>query len=381
MIRTITGLFDTVDDAQNVAKDLMDHDIPREDISILIRNESDTNERQQEVGEEHPTRSGEAGSGEEDSVGSGAIGGSVAGGAVGLLVGAGLLTIPGIGPVLAIGPLAAAIGTLGAAAGATALGAGVGAGVGGLAGGLMDAGVPEESAHNYAEGVRRGGVLLTVSLDMATAERIDVDAVLRRHGAVDIDERRKDWHETDASASATDTAHTDFAQNEHSAPSSTAYPEFAQGQRPTPPSPTYPEFAQDQRSTSPSPAYPERTQDAHATPSSTARSEFAQDEHVTPSSTARAEFARSVHGTNGNNDRDFQTHYQSTVAAGGRPYSDYAPAYTFGKDMATATRVRGHTWDAVEPDLRRTWDQNHPNTWDEFKAAVRYAWEKSPGQH
>jgi hypothetical protein len=82
-----------------------------------------------------------------------------------------------------------------------------------------------------------------------------------------------------------------------------------------------------------------------------------------------------------NNDRDFQAHYQSTLTAGGRPYSDYAPAYIFGADMATDTRVPGDTWDAVEPGLRRTWDLSHPNTWNEFKAAVRYAWEKGHGQH
>ncbi|MBP1464349.1 hypothetical protein EYB53_001390, partial [Candidatus Chloroploca sp. M-50] len=91
--------------------------------------------------------------------------------------------------------------------------------------------------------------------------------------------------------------------------------------------------------------------------------------------------ARGMHSANDNNDRDFQIHYQSTVAAGGRPYSDYARAYIFGTDMATDAGIHGHTWDVVEPDLRRTWNQSHPNTWDEFKTAVRYAWEKGSRQH
>ncbi|MBP1464348.1 hypothetical protein EYB53_001385, partial [Candidatus Chloroploca sp. M-50] len=222
MIQTITGLFDNVGDAQSVANDLIDHGILREDISMVARDANDASVRQHEVGADHP-------------IGSGAVGGSVVGGAVGLLVGAGLLTIPGIGPVLAIGPLAAAIGSIGAAVGSTALGAGVGASVGGLAGSLMGAGVPEESAHIYAEGVRRGGVLLTVSVDAAMAERVNVNAVMHQYGVVDIDQRSKEWHKTDWNSSpATDTNHADFAQGQRTAPVSTANPDFAQGQRTAP---------------------------------------------------------------------------------------------------------------------------------------------------
>ncbi len=323
MIRTITGLFDTLSDAQSAANELIDRGISREDISMVVR---DASVRQQEVGEEHPMSSG-------------AVSGSVVGGAVGLLVGAGLLAIPGIGPVLAIGPLAAAIGTLGAAAGSTALGAGIGASVGGLAGALIGHGVPEESAHIYAEGVRRGGVLLTVSIDAAMDERVDVDAVLHRYGAVDINQRSKDWHKTDWNPSmTTGTPPSDFAQGQRSAPSTLDLP---QGQRSAP-----------------------------------STLDLSQGQRSVPST---LDFARGMHSTT--NDRDFQTHYQSTLAAGGRPYSDYVPAYTFGTDMATDSRVRGDTWDAVEPALHRSWDLSHPNTWDEFKAAVRHAWEKAHAQH
>ena len=65
-----------------------------------------------------------------------------------------------------------------------------------IAGSLIGVGVPEAKAHIYAEGVRRGGVLLTVSIDSARAERVDVDAVLRRYGVVDIDQRSAGWHAT-----------------------------------------------------------------------------------------------------------------------------------------------------------------------------------------
>ncbi|EFO80886.1 hypothetical protein OSCT_1255 [Oscillochloris trichoides DG-6] len=321
MIRTVTGLFDTLGDAQSAASELIDRGISREDISMVVRDASDTNIQQHEVGAENPMTSG-------------AVSGSVVGGAVGLLVGAGLLAIPGIGPVLAFGPLAAAIGTIGATAGSTALGAGIGAGVGGLAGALMGNGVPEDSAHIYAEGVRRGGVLLTVSVDSAMDERVNVDAVLHRYGVVDINQRSKEWHKTDWNPPmTTGTAPSDFTQGQRSAPPTL---DFTQGQRSVLPTP---DFTQGQRSAPPT-----------------------------------------LDFTNTTNERDFQTHYQSTLAAGGRPYSDYAPAYTFGTDMATNARVHGHTWDAVASDLRRRWEQNYPNTWNEFEAAVRYAWEKAHGQ-
>jgi hypothetical protein len=67
------------------------------------------------------------------------------------------MAIPGVGPVVAAGWLAAT--TLGAVTGAVACGA-----AGGLIGALTDSGVPEEHAHVYAEGVRRGGTLVTARL-------------------------------------------------------------------------------------------------------------------------------------------------------------------------------------------------------------------------
>ena len=81
----------------------------------------------------------------------GAVAGTAVGGGLGLLAGIGALAIPGVGPVVAAGWLVA-----------TLAGAGVGAGAGGLLGALTGAGVGEEESHVYAEGVRRGGSLVSV---------------------------------------------------------------------------------------------------------------------------------------------------------------------------------------------------------------------------
>ena len=91
-----------------------------------------------------------------------------------------MLAIPGLGPVVAAGWLAS-----------TALGAGIGAATGGLVGALTGAGVDEADAHVYAEGVRRGGTLVTVRAeDSMAAQAADI---LDDHGTIDIDERQRGW--------------------------------------------------------------------------------------------------------------------------------------------------------------------------------------------
>ena len=195
MTRTIIGLFDTFGEAQSAVEDLMRFGIARDGISLVSRDEQRSAEYEREIG---------AASGAAEGAGAGAVGGSLVGGALGLLVGTGLLVIPGIGPVLAAGPLAGAIGTITAAAGATALGAGIGAAAGGLLGGLMGAGVPEEDARAYVEGVRRGGTLLTVNA--ADVEADDVREIMLRNGAIDIGRRADEWRASgwDDPAIATD---------------------------------------------------------------------------------------------------------------------------------------------------------------------------------
>src|SRR4029079_9382938 len=92
------------------------------------------------------------------------------------------LAIPGIGPIIAAGPIVSLL-----------TGAGVGAVAGGLIGGLTDVGVSESDAEYYAEAVRRGGALVTVRADDARAER--AADVMRAHGAVDIERRAEQWRE------------------------------------------------------------------------------------------------------------------------------------------------------------------------------------------
>jgi hypothetical protein len=98
---------------------------------------------------------------------------------VGLLAGLGLLAIPGLGPVVAAGWLAS-----------MAAGAAAGAATGGIIGALTQSGISDEDAHTYAEGVRRGGTLVTARVP--DADRARLDAILSQ-SSVDIASRRAAW--------------------------------------------------------------------------------------------------------------------------------------------------------------------------------------------
>ena len=151
MTQTITGLYDTYADAQAAVGDLEAAGIPHDHISIVA---SDA------AGEHAARREGDA---VGDDAGKGAGFGAALGGAGGLLAGLGFLAIPGLGPVVAAGWLAAtAVGAVG--------GAVIGGAAGGIVGALTKEGVPEDEAHVYAEGVRRGGTLVSARVDDAQAD-------------------------------------------------------------------------------------------------------------------------------------------------------------------------------------------------------------------
>lgn len=181
----VVGLFDTIHDADAAVRDLVSAGVANSDISIVANNS-----RGEAIVPEATPTDGERGSEAAEAAGIGATSGAIAGGIAGVVIGLGALTIPGIGPILAAGPFAAAIGSAGAALGAGVLGAGLGAATGGLLGALVGAGIPEEDANLFAEGVRRGGALVMARVEDARAD-IAIE-VMERHNVVDIDERGQD---------------------------------------------------------------------------------------------------------------------------------------------------------------------------------------------
>lgn len=169
---TVAGLFRDRSAAEVAVQDLLNNGFSRNDISLLA---SDTRGEHTRY-EEGDTDAEERGKAATTS----AIGGGILGGTLGLLLSAGALTIPGIGPVLAAGPLAASLGALGG----TLTGAGVGVASGSILGALIGSGISEQDAHHYSEGIRRGGTLVLVTTDEARDSL--AHSMMRGAGAMEI---------------------------------------------------------------------------------------------------------------------------------------------------------------------------------------------------
>jgi len=186
MVRTITYLYDTYDEAVRTVRMLEDAGIRSSDISIVAREPSEAPPAGRPPVEAYDTayaREPTAVEGDEGTAagaGAGASVGTVLGGGAGLLAGIGALAIPGVGPVVAAGWLIA-----------TLTGAGVGAAAGGLLGSLVGAGHSHHDAHIYAEGVRRGGAVLSVRADDTEVPRLE--SLLENSGRVDLSARGSEY--------------------------------------------------------------------------------------------------------------------------------------------------------------------------------------------
>src|SRR5438477_5790676 len=113
------------------------------DISVLVAENQGTKDFAHEKSTKAP-----------EGAASGVLAGVVAGGLFGWLTGIGALAIPGMGPLLAAGPLVAAL-----------AGAGAAGTLGGIVGALVGLGVPEYEARRYEGRIREGGLLVSVHCD------------------------------------------------------------------------------------------------------------------------------------------------------------------------------------------------------------------------
>lgn len=157
MTQKIVGVFASEQDATNAIQDLKSIGYSADDISVIGKNKHDLNDIHEETGTKAP-----------EGMATGAATGGVLGGIAGLLAGLGALAIPGIGPILAAGPIAA-----------TLTGAAVGAGTGGLVGGLVGLGIPEDEAEEYNANVKSGRILVMVDAD--ETRKNEIYSLFRNH--------------------------------------------------------------------------------------------------------------------------------------------------------------------------------------------------------
>lgn len=157
MLKTVVGLFDSRDQAEKAVSALRGRGF-YEEISVLAADKSKAGD----TGRNKGTAGG--------SVASGVSTGGVLGGLAGLAMGAGALVIPGIGPILAAGPIAGVLS---------------GAATGGIAGGLIDWGIPSERGRYYEGKVKEGKILSSVRTDDTKIE--DAARIMRENGAKDVE--------------------------------------------------------------------------------------------------------------------------------------------------------------------------------------------------
>jgi hypothetical protein len=186
---TISRLYDDYTAASQAVRDLEAAGLSSRDISIVASNannwyKDDPNSRTARHDADHDGRDDRV-----EGTGAGAGIGAIVGGAAGVLAGLGIIAIPGVGPVVAAGWLAA-----------TAAGVVAGGAAGGIIGALTQAGVSKDEAHVYAEGVRRGGTLVTARVP--DGERSRYEAILDRSAVNTRDRgdayRREGWTSFDA---------------------------------------------------------------------------------------------------------------------------------------------------------------------------------------
>lgn len=160
----VFGIFSSRSAVESALTALRDADFRNSDISILAP------ENLGDFRDIATVKSSKA----PEGTATGATTGAVVGGILGWIVGIGALAIPGLGPLVAAGPILAAL-----------TGVGVGGAVGGVTGALIGFGVPEFEAKRYESRVQKGGILLSVHAD--NSEWTDrAKAILKSNGGEEI---------------------------------------------------------------------------------------------------------------------------------------------------------------------------------------------------
>jgi len=158
MTVTISRLYNSYPEARDAVKALEAAGVKHGDISIIASNSDDWYDADKDT---FPDRDLDGKDDRAEAAGAGAGIGAVAGGAVGAATGLGLMAIPGVGPVVAAGWLVA-----------TLAGAAAGAATGGVLGALTQAGISKDEAEVYAEGLRRGGAVVSARVADHDASRL-----------------------------------------------------------------------------------------------------------------------------------------------------------------------------------------------------------------
>jgi hypothetical protein len=163
MQRAVVCIAKTEHQATEIVGQLKSAGFPGTDISVLFPDREGT----RDFAHKKETKAPEGAT-------TGAATGGVLGGALGWLAGIGSLAIPGVGPLIAAGPILAAL-----------TGAAAGAAVGGVSGALVGYGIPEYEAKVYEGKLRDGNILISVHTE-DSKQRSRAKEIFDRCGAEDV---------------------------------------------------------------------------------------------------------------------------------------------------------------------------------------------------
>jgi len=176
----VFGIYASREMAENAVDRLLASGFRNEDISVLLQDNVGTKDFAHEKHTKAP-----------EGTTTGVVAGGLIGGTIGLLAGIGILAIPGLGPLIAAGPIIAAL-----------TGVGSGGVVGGVIGALVGMGIPEYEAKRYEGRIKEGGILLSVHCDNSDWTS-KAKEMLKQTGAEDIasaDEASADFAKGDKPA-------------------------------------------------------------------------------------------------------------------------------------------------------------------------------------
>jgi uncharacterized protein (TIGR02271 family) len=412
MTKTVIGTYSNMESAVDVVNNLVNAGFERNTISVIA---NDPDERYASYVDND---------GAMDDTAKGAGIGAAIGGLGGLLLGLGALAIPGVGPVIAAGPLAAAL-----------AGAGVGAVTGGIIGALIDLGIPEESAHIYAESVRRGNALVAAQVpDNRVSE---ATRIMQHSGLIDIEREADTWRasgwsrfgdgettieQTRAKGANGHATHRDVndetievveediqigkravetggvrvntrmrevpveeevrLRQEHveverrpvNRPATEAdLKNFQEGSIEVRETQEQPVVAKDARVVEEIRVHKDVEEHTEKVRDTVRRTEVDVERIGDGRSTGKNTSWESFNP-------QFRQHYQTTYSTLGS-WDRFQPAYRYGYKLATDNRYRGRDWREIEPEARKTWNTQNQNSWEDFKDAVQYSWDRARGMY
>lgn len=403
-MRTVVAMYDQVEDAHQAVRALRDAGFENKHISMIAADHDQIYSRQLGSQQGEMLEDNKAGEGAAAGAGTGAI----IGGLGGLLLGLGALAIPGIGPIVAAGPIAAAL-----------AGAGIGAAAGGIVGALVGMGIPEEHANAYAEGIRRGGTLVVVQAQDDHADH--ASSILNRFNPVDIDQRSQSWRQNNWSR-FDETAEPmrreqmevpvtgehdmtipvveesiDVSKREVDAGGVRVNTWVTEEQvskdvnlreehinverrpvdRPATDRDKFTEGSVEFKETREEPVVRKESrvvEEIHIDKETNQRTETVSDtvrrQEVDVSGISDQEW--------GTREPRFRQHFQTQYGSRGMNYNDYMPAYRYGYTLGMDAHYRNEDWNVMETWVRQEWEKaGHTSNWNEAREAIRYGWEEA----